>query len=493
MSVTRTGDEDLGFDRTEVTGKAAPEDGLAHDLTGSSLASAPLPGRLTTKVLLPGTLVGEYRIEGQIGEGGMGVVFSAVHPVIGKRAAIKVLRAELDADPMAIVRFVDEARVVNQIGHPNIVDIFAFGQLPDGRHYFVMEWLGGETLRARLARGPVPLADACTIVRALVRALEAAHGKGVVHRDLKPDNIFLEEVAGEAVHVKLLDFGIAKLSAAEHRLERTASGQMIGTPLYIAPEQAKGQAIDHRADIYTLGGILFELLTGRTPFIADNPMEVIAKHLMEPAPAPSAFAQGVPPELDAIVVAMLAKAPEARPSLAALARVLDGTPRALAATPPLCAPTTAPAPALTPVAHTTRAHGERAPRSRRGLGVALAVVGIVAIAAASFAIVRTIRGDGSGSAALPMPIHATPIQGMPIPAHTVDGAPAAPTPTPAPVPAPSAPAIAAPNPPPTAPGPLPVAKPTPKKPVKPPRRIVPAAGSDTETFAPGTFTEKPGL
>ena len=299
--------------------------------------------------LPPGMQIGEYKIESKIGEGGMGVVYAAVHPLIGKRAAVKVLKAELCRSQFNVERFVDEARIVNRIGHPNIVDVFAFGLTPDGRSYFVMEWLKGETLRERIARARLDLPEVCEVVRPLARALEAAHEQGVIHRDLKPDNIFLVDVRGDAPLVKLLDFGIAKLTREEHRMERTATGAMVGTPLYIAPEQAKGYAIDHGVDIYALGGILFELLTGRTAFVADNAMEIVAKHLMEPPPRPSLFAH-VPPELDDLVVRMLAKDPAARPTLAEVATVIERTaaldrtnvklsaPRAGAAEPPRSEP-----------------------------------------------------------------------------------------------------------------------------------------------------------
>ncbi|MBA3454416.1 MAG: serine/threonine protein kinase, partial [Deltaproteobacteria bacterium] len=310
-------------DHTDVTSAAALWDGPEPDLdvdrelihdpdgtkkTGVAIRSAapvltptsehgPAPSREDYH-LEPGTALGEYRIEGKIGQGGMGVVFSAIHPLIGKRAAIKILKKELCADPHQLQRFVDEARVVNEIGHPNIVDVFAFGEMPDGRSYFVMEWLKGETLRARIAHSSMGTAEVSAIIRPLARALEAAHEKGVIHRDLKPDNVFLVKVRGEEPTVKLLDFGIAKLARNDQRVEKTATGAIVGTPQYIAPEQAKGYAIDHRADIYALGGIIYELLTGRPPFVADNAMEMVAKHLMETPMPPSHFAPSVMPELD---------------------------------------------------------------------------------------------------------------------------------------------------------------------------------------------------
>ncbi len=272
--------------------------------------------------LAPGTRLGEYAIEGPLGGGGMGDVFAAVHPTIGTRAAINVLKKEL-CNPFNVERFIDEARVVNAIGHPNIVDIFAFGEMPDGRRYFVMELLVGQTLRQRIAQGPMPPDDVCAILKPLVRALDAAHAKGVIHRDLKPDNVFLQDVPGERPRVKLLDFGIAKLAKSDHRIEQTRSGVMVGTPQYVAPEQAKGHTVDARADIYTLGGIAFEMLTGRPPFEADNAMELVAKHLMEPPVKPSSVLRTVPPELDSLVVAMLAKDPASRPALVDVAVVIE--------------------------------------------------------------------------------------------------------------------------------------------------------------------------
>ncbi|MEO8699062.1 MAG: serine/threonine-protein kinase [Kofleriaceae bacterium] len=323
----RRAGEPVDHDQTEVA-VAAPWE-LDQDPDGTQNSIAPAPAPTPTRknpakgyALGPGTTLGEYRIEKRIGQGGMGEVFSAVHPMIGKRAAIKILKQELCADPFNVERFVDEARIVNQIGHPNIVDVFAFGEMPDGRSYFVMEWLKGESLRSRMARAPITLDELCVIVRQLARALEAAHAQGVIHRDLKPDNIYLVESEDHPT-VKLLDFGIAKLARNDHRIERTATGAMVGTPQYIAPEQAKGYAIDHRADIYALGGILFEILAGEPPFVADNAMEIVAKHLMEPPRRASSVKPDIPEELDDVVLAMLAKDPPARPPLAELVRVIE--------------------------------------------------------------------------------------------------------------------------------------------------------------------------
>ncbi len=265
--------------------------------------------------LAPGMMVGDYQIEAKIGTGGMGEVFSAVHPLIGKRAAIKLLRAHLCRDPAAVERFIDEARVVNEIGHPNLVNVFAFGQLPDGRHFFIMEWLKGESLRARLARGPMTVSEIHAVVRPLARALAAAHDAGVVHRDLKPDNIFLLPTDEPDPIVKLLDFGIAKLAKTDHRIAHTQSGEIVGTPQYMSPEQAKGTQVDGRSDIYALGAIVFEMLTGRGPFVGKSAMELVAKHLSEAPVAPSTLAGNVPRELDDIVSRMLAKDPGARPRL----------------------------------------------------------------------------------------------------------------------------------------------------------------------------------
>jgi serine/threonine-protein kinase len=264
--------------------------------------------------LVEGSPVGEYEIQTQIGEGAMGTVYSAVHPLIGKKVAIKVLKPELCANQGSIDRFVQEAQAINQIGHPNIVDVFMLSELPDGRAFFVMEWLQGEDLKARLARGPMTVADTCDILDGIARALDAAHAKGIVHRDLKPDNVFLHQVDNGPLMVKLLDFGIAKLVRVTPGQEKTQTGNMLGTPRYISPEQARGIQVDHRSDIYSLGVMAYEMLAGRPPFQGESAMDLVVKHLGEPPPPLSQFTK-VPKSLEQCVMRMLEKDPSRRPTL----------------------------------------------------------------------------------------------------------------------------------------------------------------------------------
>ncbi len=262
--------------------------------------------------LAAGATVGEYNITGKIGAGGMGTVWAGVHPLIGKRVAVKVLNAGLSQDAKIVQRFVQEARAVNQIGHRNIVDIFAFGQLPSGRHYFVMEHLPGRSLKGRLAEPPpVSYEEALNILVEVCDALIAAHAEGIVHRDLKPDNIFLAESKTGERTVKLLDFGIAKLLRDES-LAQTRTGQPMGTPLYMSPEQCLGKNVDHRSDCYSLGVIMFEMFTGQLPFPGPSFIETVNGHLQQPPPKPTEFAD-VPAVLESLILHCMEKDAAARP------------------------------------------------------------------------------------------------------------------------------------------------------------------------------------
>ncbi len=279
---------------------------------GSATTLAPEPD------LVPGTVVGDYRIDHTIGIGGMAAVYQATQPVIGKRVAIKVLHRT--KSETALSRFIKEARAVNLIGHPNIVDVFGFGMTNGGRAYLVMELLVGETLAVRIKRGPISVAESCEILVEVAHALEAAHAASVIHRDLKPENVFLTK-RKDVSSVKLLDFGIAKLiDGNEGRDDDTRPGVLIGTPRYISPEQVHGRTLDGRADTYALGVVAFELLAGRLPFTGSSAgaYELFEKHAKLKPPKPSAFNVQLPEAADTLIGAMLAKEPGDRPSLPAV-------------------------------------------------------------------------------------------------------------------------------------------------------------------------------
>ncbi len=266
---------------------------------------------------LIGLKLGEYELRQRIGVGGMGLVYDGIQPLIGKRVAVKVLRPELAAAEEQVARLLAEARAVNAIRHRGIVDIFGFGQVPDGRQYIIMEYLEGIALDAHLAeRGRLSVTEALDILDEVLSALGAAHGAGVVHRDLKPSNIFLVLQPDGSRYVKLLDFGLAKMGLPTGRTAQTRTDMVVGTPEYMAPEQARGQPVGPMTDLYALGVVAFEMVTGRLPFTGTSPVDLLMKHVDARPPRPSEFVPELSPALDAFILQMLTKDPEARPGSA---------------------------------------------------------------------------------------------------------------------------------------------------------------------------------
>jgi len=263
-----------------------------------------------------GDALGNYRLVAQIGSGSMGVVFLAEHQRIERRVAIKLLGPELVSDQRALQRFFNEARATSRIRHPGIVEVFDCDVDATGRAYIVLEHLEGETLADRVRRaGKLHWSAAGLIARRVADALGAAHEKGIVHRDLKPENIFLVGNGRDpTAAVKVLDFGVAKLLASEAVARLTMRGTMVGTPEYMSPEQCAGAEVDHRADIYALGCILFEMLTGQPPFVTSTVRELVLAHRFRPAPPAAASCADLPAWLADLLARMLAKEPDRRPA-----------------------------------------------------------------------------------------------------------------------------------------------------------------------------------
>jgi serine/threonine-protein kinase len=262
--------------------------------------------------LIGQVLDGRYRIESVIGEGGMGLVYKAVHAALRKPLAIKVLRPEVSKNEQIVARFKQEAQSASQIGNQHIIDISDFGELPDGSTYFVMEFLNGRSLTKALEDERISTQRTIHIAKQLCKALGAAHENGIVHRDMKPDNVQLIERGDDKDFVKVLDFGIAKVGGGTSKL--TQAGQVFGTPHYMSPEQCAGTGVDHRTDIYAVGVMLYEMATGAVPFDADNLMGILTKHLYENPIPPHELPPpvNVAPAVEAVILKCLSKKPELR-------------------------------------------------------------------------------------------------------------------------------------------------------------------------------------
>jgi len=258
--------------------------------------------------LIGSVVDGRYEVLSVLGEGGMGIVYEIRHRALGKRFALKALRKDLASDGEIAARFMQEARTAASVSHPGLVEITDFGMLPGGQPFFVMELLEGQSLSAMIRRGgPIPAERAIDIVRQIAEALGVAHEHSIIHRDLKPDNIHISSAKGGRDRVTIVDFGLAKVIGTS-RLTR--AGMVFGTPHYMSPEQAMGEATDHRADVYALGVVMYEMFTGRVPFEADSYMGVLTKH-MYVAPTPPSQLVGTAElgALEAILLRCLEKKP----------------------------------------------------------------------------------------------------------------------------------------------------------------------------------------
>ena len=256
--------------------------------------------------LQPGQMLGSYRIISQVGKGGMATVYKAYQSSMDRNVAIKVLPRQLAESPEFAARFQQEARIIARLEHPHILPVFDFGE-SDGVTYFVMRYLEAGTLKTKMEAGPLSLSEIDRLFTQLAEALNYAHGHGIVHRDLKPANALID---GDG-NLFLTDFGIAKLlESASPRLTQTDA--ILGTPAYISPEQAKAETVNQRSDIYSLGIILYEMVTGSVPFVADTPLAVILKHISDPLPPPSILKKDIPESIEQVILKALAKEPDNR-------------------------------------------------------------------------------------------------------------------------------------------------------------------------------------
>ncbi len=389
-----------------------------------------------------GTTIGSYTILSQLGAGAMGEVYLAEHRHLKRKAALKLLAPEIVGRPDLLERFFLEARATSVIDHPGIVQVFDCEVDATGRPYIVMEYLDGETLAATLARrGSLPAATVARLARGMAEALEAAHAKGIVHRDIKPENIFVQAQPPDSV--KLVDFGIAKLAGdfRAGQVHQTRIGAMMGTPLYMSPEQCRDSGkIDFRTDLYSLGCVVFEMLTGRPPFVQEALGDLVVAHMTEPAKDVRALNPSVPKALAELTADLLKKDPAARPpNMRAVADRLIAFIGGLT-TVPEAAPSAVPAPAKQKTtfgdsaAELVASDGGTAKSAGRApmllglaaLAVALVVGGVVltrshATGGASTAGVATANAPTGAGPALGVAVAGAPQ--VPPPAPSTAGAP----------------------------------------------------------------------
>ncbi|WP_347038629.1 Stk1 family PASTA domain-containing Ser/Thr kinase [Glutamicibacter halophytocola] len=374
---------------------------------------------------LPRMISDRYEIESLIGRGGMADVYLALDHVLSRKVAVKVLRPDTASNPMVVNRFRREAKAVAALSHPNIVAVYDTGELPaaEQQHerlpFMVMEYVTGKTLKQVISQDAIDAEFAVKVTRGVCEALDHSHANNVVHRDVKPANVMVSD----AGHVKLMDFGIAR--ALDNSATMTQTAAVVGTAQYFSPEQARGEQVDFRSDIYSAGCLFYELMTGRPPFTGDSPVSVAYQHVGEIPPAPSQVAQDVDPIYDPIVAKVLSKERDDRfQSAGAFAAALenalngiefhedqstpatytlpiygnhDSTESGFAAQ---AAPMTTEHPVFT--AHDEPVETTRH-RTNRGLIVLLSVVALLAVAIASFLVIRSIQADAEKRAPVAIP------------------------------------------------------------------------------------------
>jgi serine/threonine protein kinase len=263
------------------------------------------------------TIGGKFQLQERVGQGGMGTIYRATQSGLNRQVAVKILKRELNVEPDTVARFHREAHAMSLLTHPNTVRVYDFGQTAEGLLYLVMELLVGELLTSRMERAELDVLDAVRMTQQILHSLGEAHRKAIVHRDLKPDNVFVVRAEGHGEPViKVLDFGIAKVVAPDRRVDQfeTQAGTVFGTPRYMSPEQAQGNALDGRSDLYSVGALLYQMLTGRAPFIEDDAVVVMAKHIQERPQPPTKLRpeRPIPSKLNDVVMKAMAKDPAHR-------------------------------------------------------------------------------------------------------------------------------------------------------------------------------------